>query len=319
MGNRSSASSSEVPVLSARGLYNIQADLTSFLLLIHTGPGEQRIDQAVVATRPQDAVALAEERPYTTVVAYGTQAHHICHALSKSLDSATRLYVLDDLQEYQELYPFNMTGHPHYFLGRIFPSVVHHSEHSASGDVFISNFGVASNVGVLRLLKITHIVNCTVDCPFPVTSQAELKRLELELEERLKQARNDDDEVTVEYLEACFNEQSIAQRLSTVEMQTFRVPVVDEADQLISRHFEEAIKFTDQALKVGGRVLFHCKHGQSRSATVLAAWLIARCGHTVESALEHLKHCRPRVGPNQGFVQQLEEFECSITKSPAKS
>lgn len=63
----------------------------------------------------------------------------------------------------------------------------------------------------------------------------------------------------MEYLEACFNEQSIAQRLSTVEMQTFRVPVVDEADQLISRHFEEAIKFTDQALKVGGRVLFHCK------------------------------------------------------------
>lgn len=86
----------------------------------HASQGRSLSECKVVATRPQDAVALAEERPYTTVVAYGTQAHHICHALSKSLDSATRLYVLDDLQEYQELYPFNMTGHPHYFLGRIF-------------------------------------------------------------------------------------------------------------------------------------------------------------------------------------------------------
>ena len=94
------------------------------------------------------------------------------------------------------------------------------------------------------------------------------------------------------------------------------MPVVDEGDQDIAAHFERAIAFTEAALASGGRVLFHCKHGQSRSPTVLASWLVAGRGHSVDTALRHLKACRPKVSPNSGFVGQLRRrYEASATVS----
>lgn len=79
------------------------------------------------------------------------------------------------------------------------------------------------------------------------------------------------------------------------------------------------------------RVIIHCKHGQSRSATVAVAWLIASSVNdggiscpdvvdtaplrvanttavTVESALAYLKQARPKVCPNEGFIKQLHLF-----------
>jgi hypothetical protein len=40
------------------------------------------------------------------------------------------------------------------------------------GSIYLSNFGVAGNVAVLHLLGITHVLNCTQDCPFADFDQA---------------------------------------------------------------------------------------------------------------------------------------------------
>jgi len=93
-------------------------------------------------------------------------------------------------------------------------------------------------------------------------------------------------------------------------VQYLRVPVVDDADQDIQSYLKEAVMFIDAAAAQNGTVLVHCKHGQSRSASVVAAWLCtsAEKGWSVADALADLKKCRPRVCPNQGFQQQLAAF-----------
>ena len=114
---------------------------------------------------------------------------------------------------------------------------------------------------------------------------------------------------TLAYLEATFAEYKIAaETASAVPLEHMRVAVVDDADSQIDEHFNSAIQFIDAALDAGGKVIVHCKHGQSRSATMLAAWFVARKGMSVDQAISHLKRCRPRVRPNQGFVQQLHQY-----------
>jgi predicted protein tyrosine phosphatase len=171
--------------------------------------------------------------------------------------------------------------------------------------MFLSNIGVASSRAVLKNMMITHVVNCTVDSPFATDEGV--------------------DDISPEILLAIFNGELGIDALKTkrsshdeIIIEKLRVPVVDESDQRISDHFDKAIAFINQALNsnMEHRVLVHCKHGQSRSATVLAAWLV-HSGYTVSDALGHLKACRPKVGPNEGFVEQLRVFESKQAKESA--
>jgi dual specificity phosphatase 12 len=82
---------------------------------------------------------------------------------------------------------------------------------------------------------------------------------------------------------------------------------VDSADQRICDHFETATAFIAAALGGDGCVLVHCKHGQSRSATIVAAYLM----HTqhrdlaASAAVSKLVAVRSRISPNPGFAEQL--------------
>ena len=104
-----------------------------------------------------------------------------------------------------------------------------------------------------------------------------------------------------------------------------RVPVVDDRDQDILLYLDAAVTFIDNATATGGRVLVHCRHGQSRSATVVAAWHLSRhlatatgareteddgaeCERVIGATLAWLRECRPKVRPNDGFLAQLRLF-----------
>lgn len=56
---------------------------------------------------------------------------------------------------------------------------------------------------------------------------------------------------------------------------------------------------------VAGNVLVHCTMGISRSATVVAAYLMWRRRETAASMLTLMRHQRPKVAPNDGFLDQL--------------
>lgn len=71
----------------------------------------------------------------------------------------------------------------------------------------------------------------------------------------------------------------------------------------------EALDFIECALKEDGNVLVHCEVGISRSAFIVAAYLMRRYRWSVDKALTHIRSCRPTVQPNDGFVRQLMIFQ----------
>jgi len=90
---------------------------------------------------------------------------------------------------------------------------------------------------------------------------------------------------------------------------------VDYADLLI--HLPSACHFIDQALRSGGVVLVHCVQGISRSAAVVAAYLMWSRRVNSTQALEMVRTARDHIWPNPGFQEQLVLFElCQYAPGP---
>jgi len=81
----------------------------------------------------------------------------------------------------------------------------------------------------------------------------------------------------------------------------------DNTEELLA-YLDKVVAFIDDATRDGGTILCHCQHGRSRSASVLAAWLIASHHWSVSDAVSYLKSCRPRVSPKHGLLRQLERW-----------
>ncbi|KAI0268084.1 protein-tyrosine phosphatase-like protein [Gloeopeniophorella convolvens] len=89
----------------------------------------------------------------------------------------------------------------------------------------------------------------------------------------------------------------------------FIIPVQDSEYDDILIHLPQACRFIQNALDAGGRVLVHCLMGISRSATVVAAYLMSTRRISPHKALSIIKRARPQVLPNYGFIKQLNTFE----------
>lgn len=77
--------------------------------------------------------------------------------------------------------------------------------------------------------------------------------------------------------------------------------------------FPETTAFIKWALESGGKVLVHCREGYSRSTTLVLAYLMTCCHMTVQDALRHVRRLR-EVGPNEGFLQQLCDYNEDLWK-----
>ncbi len=82
----------------------------------------------------------------------------------------------------------------------------------------------------------------------------------------------------------------------------------DRPDFKLSKMFDGTNEFIIKALQDGGTVLVHCMFGRSRSATILAAFLIAHLSYTPMAAFALLRNTRSVVCPNPGFVKQTYEW-----------
>jgi hypothetical protein len=93
------------------------------------------------------------------------------------------------------------------------------------------------------------------------------------------------------------------------DFQYLIINALDNENNNISDVFESCNDFINDALfESNGKVLIHCMAGRSRSATILAAYIIKTCGMDVENVLNLLRKKRKIVEPNSSFVKQLNEY-----------
>ena len=88
--------------------------------------------------------------------------------------------------------------------------------------------------------------------------------------------------------------------------------VQDETSQSILETLPAAVEFVTSAVRRGGRVLVHCHRGRSRSASVVVAALMQLKSWDLDTALRHVRACRPVAQPNDGFMAQLRAVDKSV-------
>jgi protein-tyrosine phosphatase len=91
-----------------------------------------------------------------------------------------------------------------------------------------------------------------------------------------------------------------------------KIPVCDTVKTNIKFYFEDATNFLESCRLKNRKVLVHCYMGISRSSSCILAYLIKYKGYTFESAYLHVKSFKPDIQPNEGFVQQLRQYENEV-------
>ncbi|KAI0064079.1 phosphatases II [Artomyces pyxidatus] len=91
-----------------------------------------------------------------------------------------------------------------------------------------------------------------------------------------------------------------------------RIPIENIPHANLLGHLQKSVDWIDAALQTGGTVLTHCRSGNSRGASVIIAYLIAKKRMSVDEALAYVKSRRPFVQPNIGFLAQLAIFERNL-------
>lgn len=89
-------------------------------------------------------------------------------------------------------------------------------------------------------------------------------------------------------------------------------PIPDASPAPDMDWLRQQVEFIDTERRAGRAVFVHCRAGTSRSAMVVAAYLMARDGLGRDEALALLRAKRPRVGPNFAFLCLLLEWEQSL-------
>ncbi|XGW17338.1 hypothetical protein V3C99_002162 [Haemonchus contortus] len=89
------------------------------------------------------------------------------------------------------------------------------------------------------------------------------------------------------------------------QLKVLRIQLSDCSSSDISSHFSVTNQFIHSARLKHAAVLVHCLAGVSRSATVVAAYLITVCDLSFLNALSLIAQKRPMISPNFGFRMQL--------------
>lgn len=85
----------------------------------------------------------------------------------------------------------------------------------------------------------------------------------------------------------------------------------------IGKYFDDAYSFIQRGRK-DGTVLVQCMAGKSRSSAIILAYIMRRLGVSLDSALSFMKKKRPKVNPNEGFMNQLKLYEKDLGVSESK-
>ena len=87
------------------------------------------------------------------------------------------------------------------------------------------------------------------------------------------------------------------------------VPIRDAEPAPSLDWLREEVAFVEEQRATGRVTFVHCMNGVSRSAMVVAAYLMKREGWSRDQTIEYLRMRRPGVRPNPAFMKLLAEWE----------
>lgn len=94
-----------------------------------------------------------------------------------------------------------------------------------------------------------------------------------------------------------------------LEFYYMKIPIFDVPSENIAKYFQQCIDFIDRARYEDGKVLVHCWVGVSRSASIVIAYLMARCDMRLHEAYDHVKSRRNIICPNKSFIKALQQLD----------
>ncbi len=99
--------------------------------------------------------------------------------------------------------------------------------------------------------------------------------------------------------------------LNSLGIQRLQMAVDDDgfAWSGIEPHLEEAFEFIDRARRENSPCLIHCVKGASRSVTVLTAYLMNRCGVTMDQAFNFIQIHRTIAELKPDMINGLMDYE----------
>lgn len=90
------------------------------------------------------------------------------------------------------------------------------------------------------------------------------------------------------------------------------INIADSSDQNLTKFFDEAHQFIDEARRKKCNILVHCLAGISRSPTIAIAYLMRVNSLPLQDAYNLVKQCRPQIDPNLSFMGQLMVYEKTL-------
>lgn len=86
----------------------------------------------------------------------------------------------------------------------------------------------------------------------------------------------------------------------------------DEPQENAKKYFRITNRFINECLSSGGKILVHSIEGKSRCATFILAYLISNEGVKLRDGLQLLRQFVGEVEPNEGFMQQLAQYDLEL-------
>ena len=180
--------------------------------------------------------------------------------------------------------------------------------------LFLGGQGEARDLGLLRSLGVTHIVNCSVQVRLRLTLTSYLSFCFLTTTHRC---------LLVVSLSLLLHHSFVARWFGGAQLPNYfedASPAVfayedldggirDAPDASIAPYLERAADFTARALALGGGVYVHCIAGMSRSVTIVLAYLVKHGGFTLKAAFERCRARRYIIDPNKTFLCEIALFE----------